>query len=88
VIARTDLWPAERTAALRAMWGEGLSAIAIGRRLGVSCNAVTGKVRRLQLAPRPSPIRRDRPPRRRIPRAGKITLPVLPSLAGFVESRA
>jgi hypothetical protein len=68
-------WPAERIERLRA----------IGRLLDVSCNAVTGKARRLHLAPRPSPIRRDSPLWRRIPRAGKFTLPALPSLTGFVD---
>jgi GcrA cell cycle regulator len=78
-------WPAERIERLRAYWAAGLPVRAIGRLLDVSCNAVTGKARRLHLAPRPSPIRRDRPQRRRIPRAGKVTLPVLPSLAGFFD---
>ena len=37
-------------------WNEGLSSAEIGRKLGCSKNAVLGKVHRLQLASRPSPI--------------------------------
>jgi GcrA cell cycle regulator len=68
---------------LRALWDEGHSTAEIGRRLGVSKNAVVGKAHRLDLPARPSPIRRDkepgwvRPPARPRP----IRLPPLPSLA-------
>src|SRR6185312_11559733 len=57
---------------LRTLWAEGLSTAAIGRRMGVSKNAVVGKVHRLHLPARPSPIcagagrKPDRP--RRAPR--------------------
>jgi GcrA cell cycle regulator len=51
-------WPEEREQRLRVLWDEGLSITTIGRRLGVSRNAVTGKARRLDLPARPSPIRR------------------------------
>ena len=43
---------------LRALWDEGLSTAEIGRRLGVTKNAVVGKAHRLDLPARPSPIRR------------------------------
>ena len=43
---------------LRALWDEGLSTAEIGRRLGVTKNAVVGKAHRLVLPARPSPIRR------------------------------
>lgn len=46
----------ERTAALMALWSEGLPASEIGRRLGVTKNAVVGKVHRLGLPKRQSPI--------------------------------
>ena len=39
-----------------AFWGEGLTASEIGRRLNVSKNAVVGKVHRLGLPKRQSPI--------------------------------
>ena len=49
-------WTPERTASLIAMWGEDLSAAEIGRRLGITKNAVIGKVFRLGLPKRrPSP---------------------------------
>ncbi len=43
---------------LRTLWDEGLSTAEIGRRLGVTKNAVVGKAHRLDLPARPSPIRR------------------------------
>ena len=63
---------------LRALWDEGLSTAEIGRRLGVTKNAVVGKAHRLVLPARPSPIRRGvvsvAAPRR-------ATGPTLPSMA-------
>jgi GcrA cell cycle regulator len=52
-------WTEEKVAQLRTLWEEGLSTAEIGRRLGISKNAVIGKAHRLQLAARPSPIRRE-----------------------------
>ncbi|OJY70461.1 MAG: hypothetical protein BGP12_22275 [Rhodospirillales bacterium 70-18] len=52
-------WNEETIARLRVLWSEGLSTAEIGRRMGVSKNAVVGKAHRLNLPPRPSPIRRD-----------------------------
>ena len=51
-------WNEETISRLRAMWAEGLTTAEIGRRLGVTKNAVVGKSHRLMLPPRPSPIRR------------------------------
>lgn len=49
-------WTPERTAALIALWNEELSTSEIGRRLGITKNAVIGKVHRLGLQQRrPSP---------------------------------
>jgi DNA-binding CsgD family transcriptional regulator len=45
---RPDPWPAERTARLRVLLDEGLRPADIARRLGVSRNAVLGKVYRLR----------------------------------------
>ena len=63
-------WSDEQIEQLRALWAEGHSTAEIGRRLGVSKNAVVNKAHRLDLPARPSPIRRDgtqphssRPPR-------------------------
>lgn len=44
---------------LIALWNEGLSTAEIGRRLDVTKNAVVGKVHRLGLPKRQSPIRGD-----------------------------
>jgi len=52
-------WTAQAIEQLRALWAEGHSTAEIGRRMGVSKNAIVGKAHRLNLAARPSPIRRD-----------------------------
>lgn len=52
-------WSLERTQALIELWKTGLPAGEIGNRLGVTKNAVVGKVHRLGLPKRPSPIKRD-----------------------------
>ncbi len=52
-------WTAEAIDQLRAFWAEGHSTAEIGRRMGISKNAVVGKAHRLNLDARPSPIRRD-----------------------------
>lgn len=44
---------------LRRLWDEGHATAEIGRRLGVTKNAVIGKAHRLELPPRPSPIRQN-----------------------------
>jgi len=56
-------WTAEAIERLRALWAEGHSTAEIGRRMGISKNAVVGKAHRLNLSARPSPIRRDATPR-------------------------
>lgn len=50
-------WTPERTKTLIALWEEGLPTSEIGRRLDVTKNAVVGKVHRLGLKKRASPIR-------------------------------
>ena len=76
-------WNDETIVRLRALWNEGLSTAEIGRRMGVSKNAVVGKAHRLGLPPRPSPIRRDASgatsPRAPAPR--RVVGPTLPPLA-------
>ena len=51
-------WTAERIAELKNLWAAGTPTAEIGRRLGVTKNAVVGKAHRLGVAGRPSPIRR------------------------------
>ena len=64
-------WTEESIRLLTAFWAEGLSTAEIGRRLGISKNAVVGKAHRLELSARPSPIHWDGPPRQRTkPRPG------------------
>lgn len=56
-------WTETKIARLRELSMEGVSTSEIGRRLGVSKNAVVGKRHRLGLPARPSPIMRDGRPR-------------------------
>ena len=79
-------WTEDAIVRLRALWDEGHSTAEIGRRLGVSKNAVVGKAHRLDLPARPSPIRRDgtggAPRRPAVRRVAGPTLPPLSSTAG------
>ncbi len=72
-------WTPEVVLSLRQLWDEGHSAAEIGRRLGVSKNAVVGKAHRLDLPSRPSPIRREAGSTPRAPRR-----PPVPRLADIV----
>ncbi len=76
-------WNEETITRLRELWAEGHSTAEIGRRLGVSKNAIVGKAHRLDLPARPSPIRRD-PNAGDTPRQSptrRIEGPTLPPLA-------
>ncbi len=83
-------WTEETIVRLRGLWAEGHSTAEIGRRLGVTKNAVVGKAHRLDLPARPSPIRRDGTPgvqpRRPAPR--RIAGPTLPPLSSSAPSPA
>lgn len=57
-------WTPEITAALIALWDEGLPTAEIGQRLGITKNAVIGKVHRLGLTKRASPIKGTVPGRK------------------------
>ena len=73
-------WNEEIIGRLRALWAEGLSTAEIGRRMGISKNAVVGKAHRLNLPSRPSPIRRSTgEPRLVVRRVCGPTLPPLPA---------
>ncbi|MBL0930769.1 MAG: GcrA cell cycle regulator [Alphaproteobacteria bacterium] len=54
-------WTPEQISELTRLWGEGLTTAEIGKRLGISKNAVVGKAHRLHLPARPSPIKRTGP---------------------------
>lgn len=73
-------WTAEAIERLQALWAEGHSTAEIGRRMGISKNAVVGKAHRLNLSARPSPIRREtlgeRPPAAPSNRAPRAANPV------------
>jgi GcrA cell cycle regulator len=75
-------WNAETEQTLRTLWDEGLSAAAIGRRIGVAKNSIIGKARRLKLTPRLSPIKREPGPHSRVkrgPRAPRaVAAPEMP----------
>ncbi|HBK08667.1 MAG TPA: GcrA cell cycle regulator [Acetobacteraceae bacterium] len=77
------VWNDETIRLLRDLWTQGLSTAEIGRRLGVSKNAIVGKAHRLELDARPSPIRRDTKPASErsvtLPRVAGPTLPPLTS---------
>lgn len=70
-------WDEDMVARLRGFWDAGHSTAEIGRRLGVSKNAVVGKAHRLALPPRPSPIRRDAAAPRG-PQPPRVSGPTLP----------
>lgn len=65
-----SVWTEERLADLKRLWSEGLSITQIGLEIGVSRNAVVGKVHRMGLPKRQSPIVRSdkpvEPPRRKL----------------------
>ena len=68
-------WTEERISSLRTLWGEGKSASEIAACLGqVTRNAVIGKVHRLGLDGRPSPIKGPVKPRTAKPAHGKTLL--------------
>jgi GcrA cell cycle regulator len=82
-------WSEDTIGRLRALWSEGHSTAEIGRRLGVSKNAVVGKAHRLDLPARPSPIRRDGAgpsARKKSPR--RVAGPTLPPLVSTHGSTA
>ena len=60
-----SVWTHDLVEQLGQLWRQGLSTAEIGRRLGLTKNAVVGKAHRLSLDPRPSPLKT--PPRRRPP---------------------
>ena len=59
-----ETWTPERIEALTRLWEEGVTTAEIGRRIGVTKNAVIGKVHRIGLTPRV--ITQKPPPRRNV----------------------
>ncbi len=64
-------WTPEKIKQLKKLWAKGKSTVEIGRELGISKNAVVGKVHRLELDARPSPIKKAAAP---APKPQKIKL--------------
>lgn len=62
--AKIDTWTPERIADLTRLWEEGVTTAEIGRRIGVTKNAVIGKVHRIGLVPRV--VKEVPPPRRNV----------------------
>ncbi len=52
-------WTDEMVEKLREYWAQGVTTGEIGKRLGISKNSIVGKVHRLGLEGRPSPIKRS-----------------------------
>lgn len=68
-------WTEERVAKLRELWTQGKTASEIGMALGgVSRNAVIGKVHRLKLSGRPSPIKQRPLEHTPMPMSGTATI--------------
>jgi GcrA cell cycle regulator len=79
-------WSEDVIGQLTTLWAEGHSTAEIGRRLGVSKNAVVGKAHRLNLLARPSPIRRGAAVvPARAPAMRRSVGPTLPPLAQAAE---
>lgn len=55
-------WTDQMVEDLKVMWKQGLTTAEIGKRLGVSKNSIVGKVHRLGLSGRPSPIKKKEVP--------------------------
>ena len=69
-------WTDEKVEQLAKLWGDGYSASAIGKAIGVSKNAVIGKAHRMHLTSRPSPIKRS-PTVRTVARPVALPKPVV-----------
>jgi len=54
-------WTEDKIKQLKKLWNKGKSTIEIAKELGISKNSVIGKVHRLDLTARPSPIKKKEP---------------------------
>jgi GcrA cell cycle regulator len=85
--SETD-WESALVLRLRELWADGLKTKDIACELGVSKNAVVGKAHRLNLPPRPSPIRRGGVVPVAIARVGRrATLPTLATVSPVARAR-
>jgi GcrA cell cycle regulator len=81
-------WNEDAIARLRELWAVGHSTAEIGRRMGISKNAVVGKAHRLELPARPSPIRREPGVSLKPAAVRRVLGPTLPPLPVEVEAQA
>ena len=51
-------WTMDKIKQLKKLWTKGKSTVEIAKELGISKNSVIGKVHRLELTARPSPIKK------------------------------
>lgn len=65
-------WTEQMIEDLKRMWDEGLTTGEIGKRLGVTKNSIIGKVHRLQLTARPSPIKKKENSSTSAPKAKEV----------------
>ena len=77
-------WTDDTIRALRKLWSEGHPTAEIGRRLGISKNAVVGKAHRLDLPRRLSPIRTKAAP----PAPRRATVPRLADIMPMASTSA
>lgn len=68
-MADSPVWTEERLKKLKDLWNKGLSISQIGEELDVSRNAIAGKVYRLGLPKRQSPISSKSAPAKKAPEA-------------------
>ena len=68
------VWTDEKINSLKKLWAKGASTSEIAKRLGLSKNSIIGKVHRLNLEVRPSPIKKEAAPKKvvRTPKKTKI----------------
>ncbi|MBM3568163.1 MAG: global cell cycle regulator GcrA-like protein [Alphaproteobacteria bacterium] len=81
-----SIWTTEKVDQLKGLWQEGLSTAEIGRRLGITKNAVVGKAHRMNLPARPSPVKRRSEPRIMAPQPPQpqIAMTPMPAPPNFV----
>ena len=77
-------WTPERIEKLTMLWNQGLSSARIGQALGITKNAAIGKIHRLKLTARQSPIKRMKSK----PRAPKIVQPKITSTPSIAAPAA
>lgn len=85
-MAEETIWTEDRLKELKKHWNSGLSISQIGRKLGVTRNAVAGKAHRLKLPKRQSPILKE--PRAQAKPTKKRDLPLRMVLRDIKWSRS